>query len=132
MPSRRILLALALGAFVSACGGSGGGSSGPTAGTLNVTLATPNSDDGALLVTLRGAPVTAVHAASGLVLYSRLSTNGDTAFVVVAGNVAAGVVATVDVPDLSKKASYSGVVNQVAQRSTWAQRSTAGYSLALN
>lgn len=134
MPSRRILLALALGAFVSACGssGSGGGNTGPSAGTLYVTYSTPNTDDGALLVKVTGGAVTAVAIDTSLKGFSRVSANGDTTMIVVAGAVKSGVVAKLSVPDTRAVLAYSGTVLQVAQAATYAQRTVVGRSVVVS
>jgi hypothetical protein len=128
----RIVLALGAGLVVAGCSGGGGGGTGPTAGTLYVTYTTPNSDDGALLVKVIGPAVTSVAIDTSLKGYSRISTNGDTAMIVVAGTVHSGIVARLSVPDTRAFASYGASVLQVAQASTYAQRGLSGYSVAVS
>ena len=64
--------------------------------------------------------------------YSRISSNGDTAMIVVAGTVHGGVVARLSVPDTRAFASYAATVLQVAQAGTYAQRALSGYSVAVS
>ena len=132
MSRLRMLLALGAGLVLAGCGSSGGGGTGPVAGTLYVTFPTPHADDGAVLVKVTGAAVTAVTVDTALKGYSRISTNGDTAMIVVAGTVHSGIVARLSVPDTKAFASYSASVLQVAQASTYAQRALAGYSAAVS
>lgn len=126
------ILPLAALLFAAACGSSSGGSSGPTAGTLFITYATPNSDDGALLLKVTGAAVSSVTADTTLKAYSRISADGDTLMLVVAGAVHNGVVARISVPDTRAVANYVGTVLQVAQSGTFAQRNLTGYSVAVS
>lgn len=128
----RIILAIGAGAALAGCSGSGSGGTGPTAGTLYVTYSTPHTDDGALLVKVTGPAVTSVTIDTALKGYSRISTNGDTAMIVVAGTVHSGIVARLSVPDTKAFASYSASVLQVAQTSTYAQRALSGYSAAVS
>jgi hypothetical protein len=128
MRPTRLLAALALGALLAGCGGSS--ATGPTAGNLKVQLATPNSDDGAILFRIVGPGITSVQAGPGLTPFTRISTNQDTAVVILAGNVAAGQVATIAVPDISKVGQYSTSLTQVTGRTApYTQRSLGGYSM---
>ena len=127
------ILLLAIGGLAAGCGGSsGGGNTGPVAGTLFVTYTTPNADDGAVLVKVTGPAVNSVTIDTTLHGFSRISTNGDTAMIVVAGTVHSGVVARLAVPDTRAYATYSASVVQVAQSATYAVRALAGYSVAVS
>lgn len=123
MKRLRLAAALAAGLVLSACGGGGG--TGPTAGSLAVTFSTPNADDGAVLMTISGAEIDSVSFGS-YVGYSR-KVNADSVVVVVAGHVAAGTLLTFAVPNTGAVSSYHAHIVQVAQRSTYAQRSLSGY-----
>ncbi len=101
----------------------------PTGGTLNVTLASPNSDDGAVLFTLSGGPVDSVEAVGYSVYSARIGDNA--VRVVVTGALAAGPVARIRIPDHRQSSGYSAVVNQVAARTTYQQRDSSHYSLTV-
>lgn len=130
MTVRTLVLALLGGLAAAGCGGN----EGPTAGELEVRLATPNSDDRAVRFLL-GGERTAVTAPAGTnyrVFTAPLS--GDTVIVVVvapqAGHLAAGSLVRLSVPDTRQAASYRTTVQDVAATS-YAQRAVAGYSLTV-
>ena len=103
---------------------------GPTAGTLTVNLASPNSDDGAVLFTISGGPIDSV-ASSGHQIYSaRLDAN--TLRLIVTGDVASGTLATLYLADMRLASSYSVTLNQVAARASYAQHDPASYTLTLS
>jgi hypothetical protein len=101
----------------------------PTAGTLNVALTTPNSDDGAVLLTVTGGLVDSVESA-GFVVYSA-QVDPTTIRIIVIGNLAAGTIARIRIADDRQLSRYTAAINQVATRATYAQRDPAGYSLSL-
>jgi hypothetical protein len=107
---------------------------GPRAGQLAVRLATPRTGDRAVQFTVIGRQ-TAVSAPSGTAyqVFSTLSVDGDTSHVVVVApigsGVAAGPVALISVPDLSKIGSYVGKLVDVAD-AAYAVDDTAGVSLS--
>ena len=96
-------------------------------GVLDVILTTPNTDDGAILLTIDGA-VDSVQGAP-YVVFSTTSATG--ARVVVTGDVVAGVIARLFVPDVSTADQYVPQLVEVAQRSTYALRPTTSYQLKL-
>jgi hypothetical protein len=102
---------------------------GPTAGTLSVSLATPNSDDGAVLFTLSGGPVGSVEAIGYSVYSGRIDPN--TLRIIVTGNLVSGTIARIRIADNREASRYSATINQVAARSSYAQRNPASYSLSL-
>lgn len=123
-----ISLALLAGAALTL-----GSCSGPVAGDLTVSLVTPNSDDGAVLVKvtasdskeLTGASV----ACSGCQIFmERPSTTEIRA--VITGTVVAGPMLRVSVTDTKSPSSYTVQITQVASR-TYQPRSTSGYSLTV-
>jgi hypothetical protein len=129
MTRLRLAAAATCGLLLAACSSSNGGGTGPVAGSLSVTYSTPNADDGAVLLTLAGAEIDSVSFGS-YVGYTR-KVNADSVVVVVAGHLAAGTLVTFTVPDKNASASYHAHITQVAQRSTYAQRSLAGYSVSV-
>ncbi|HEY7027284.1 MAG TPA: hypothetical protein VH438_06740 [Gemmatimonadales bacterium] len=96
-------------------------------GVLDVILTTPNDDDGAILLTVDGA-VDSVQGAP-YVVFSSVSATGTR--VVVTGNVVAGVITRLYVPDISTADQYVPQLVEVAQRSTYALRSPTSYRLEL-
>lgn len=102
---------------------------GPTAGTLSVSLTTPNRDDGAVLFTLSGGPVDSVEAVGYSVYSARIDPN--TLRIIVTGDVVSGAIARIHIADNREASRYSASINQVAARSSYAQRDPATYSLSL-
>jgi hypothetical protein len=129
---RRQLLPLLLALLAGACGDGGPtGPAGPTPGVLKVALTTPNADDGALLLTISGGRVSTVDAAStGYQVYTA-QPDTVTTRVLVTGDLAAGEVVRIHVPDTRSVAAYHATIAQAASRTTFAQRALTGYSLAV-
>jgi hypothetical protein len=132
----RRILAMAAGlalAATLACGGDGNaptGPQGPTAGTLTVSLTTPNNDDGAILLTVSGPDMTQLASADAS-LYFRHAQAGTTITAVLVGDVAGGDLVTFHVPDVDAAGSYSATIQQVADRSNALRGSLTGYSLTV-
>jgi hypothetical protein len=132
MNTRGILttaVAIALAAGL-ACGRDDGtsGPDGPTPGFLTVTLTTPSTDDGALLLTVSGPDITQV-AATDASLYFRHIEAGSTMTAVLVGNVQGGTLLRFHVPDVAAAGSYSTTITQVADRGNARRASLAGYAL---
>lgn len=123
---------LALAATL-ACGVSDGTivPTGPTAGTLTVTLTTPNADDGAILLELSGPDMTQI-AAGNASLYFRHAQDGTTITAVLVGDVEGGPLITFHVPDVDAVSSYSATIQQVADRGNALRGSLTGYSLTVD
>src|SRR5213592_3434129 len=125
---RWLLVALALGGAGS-CSGDGG--TGPVAGVLTVSLATPNAGaDGAILFTVSGPQaLTSVTAGPGLRVFAQpLSTVTRLA---VTGTLTNGAVVTIGVADTRHVDQYTATVQAVAA-SDYQLRSPAGYSLTVS
>lgn len=128
---RRQLLPLVLLALASACGDGGPTEpAGPVPGVLKIALATPNADDGALLFTVSGGRVSTVDAATGYQIYTA-QPDTMTTRILVTGDIAAGEVVRIHVPDTRSAAAYHATIAQAASRMTFAQRALAGYALAV-
>lgn len=124
----RVLLRLGLIAGVSISCGDGTGTVLPDPGPVNVVLTTPNSSDGALLLDITGAAVTAVQAQG----YELATTPPGTGVrVLVRGNLVSGPIATLVVPDRHKLGSYTAAVLQVVARSSYQQLPLQGYVVRL-
>jgi hypothetical protein len=104
-------------------------STGPTAAALNVSLSTPNTDDGAVLMTISGGPVDSVEAVGYTVYTARQGP--ETLRLIVTGDLGSGPLARIHVPDSRLTSRYSARVSQVASRATYAQRDPAPYSVSL-
>jgi hypothetical protein len=104
--------------------------SGPTAGTLAVNLASPNNDDGAVLLTVSGGPIDSVASPGHQIYSARLDSS--TLRLIVTGNVASGTIATIYLADMRLASNYSATVNQVAARESYAQHDAASYTLTLS
>jgi hypothetical protein len=129
---RRQLLPLALLSLAAACGDGGPtGPAGPVPGVLKIALTTPNADDGALLFTVSGGRVSTVDAAAaGYQIYTA-RPDTLTMRILVTGDIAAGEVVRIHVPDTRSAAAYHATIAQAASRATFAQRALAGYALAV-
>lgn len=117
---------LMLAGLVISCG------SGPTddgsPGDLIAALSTTNATDGALLIRITG-PVSQVAAVGG----HRLSaaTAAGTTRVVITGDIAAGDLLRITVPDTRDISSYSVVVEQAAERESYTLFDVSGYSITV-
>ena len=121
--------ALVLAAILTAACGSS--DSGPVAGTLQVSLASPNTDDGALMLQVTG-DIDSVTAPAGLTLYQS-APSATVVRAIVTGTLASGGnVLTLHVPDVGKASSYSAQVLQATASGTYAQRAVDGYSLQVH
>lgn len=102
---------------------------GPTAGTLDLQLSTPYADDGAVLLTVSGGPVDSVEAAGSRVYLSR--PDEATLLLIVAGDLHAGTIGRLHIPDTRQAPGYTVVVSQVAARSSYTQRDPSQYTIQL-
>ena len=102
---------------------------GVQSGTLTVTLANSGSNDGAIVAVVSGGLVTHVAVPSGY----EVTTNTDAAgtHMLITGNVAAGALATLTIPDIARKSAYSVTIEQAADRTTFALLDAAGYRATL-
>ena len=124
-----LLVALALAGGAGSCSSDGG--TGPVAGVLTVSLATPNAGaDGAMLFNVSGPqPLTSVTAGPGLRVFSQsLSTLTRLA---VTGTLTNGSVVTIGVADTRNAARYAASVQAVAAPD-FRLRPLAGYSLTVS
>ena len=103
-------------------------STGPTAGILNLTLASPHADDGGIMLSVYGGPVDSVEAV-GYAIHSARAA--DSVKMIVIGNFGSGVIARIHIPDSRQASRYTAQVKQVAARRTYAQRDPAGYTVSL-
>lgn len=130
MTTRTLVLALLGGLAAAGCSGN----EGPTAGELEVRLATPNTDDRAVLIRVIGARTSFAAPAGTNYRVFAPPASGDTSRVLViapqSGHLAAGPLLRVSVPDTRKADTYLATVQDVATTS-YAQRSVSGYLLTV-
>ena len=115
------------------CGKDGGptGPSGPV--TATVSLATPRTDDGALLLELTGRGLTAagVRAArDDYFVQARPAVSGGGVTVLVVGDLVSGPLLRVDAPDAQAADGYAVAVKEAASR-TNALVSSSGRSFTI-
>ena len=108
--------ALVMALLLAGCRGDSG--LGPTPGILVISLTRPGTTDGAVVLTLSGGPVTAVHAPAGYQITS--NSDGAGTHVLLVGDLRTGTVATVEIPDIAQALAYVAAVEQVADRTTFA------------
>jgi hypothetical protein len=126
--ARGLIVALAL-AGASGCGDGGGG---PVAGTLTISLTTPNAGaDGAILLSVTGPQaLTSMTAGTGLRAFSQ--TLSTTTRVAVTGTLASDALITVGVADVRKVAQYTATIQAVAASADFTLRPLTGYALTVS
>jgi len=110
-------------------GCAGDATAPPTPGTLTIRLATPNQNDGAVVVVVSGGPVNTVHAAGAFEVARQ--TDGAGTHVLVVGDLTEGPLVTIDIPDRSRANAYLATLEQVADRTTFALLDPASYHLTI-
>ena len=102
----------------------------PTAGTLTLALTGAGNADGAMVLLVSGGPVTSVSAPTGY----QVATNadGEGTHVLVLGNLSAGTLATVSVPDVSRASSYVVTVVQVSDRNSFGLLDPVTYHVSMH
>ena len=119
-------------AVTMSCGGDGDEiTSTPSMdpGFVNVSLSTPNSNDGAIMFTLAGGVIDSLTPAGGTLFSASTGTNQFRA--IVAGTITDGTVLRFWMPDRRNIASYTATLEQAAARSTYEQQGLSGYSLSI-
>ena len=100
-------------------------------GSAIVALVTPNSDDGAVAVTLHGPGISNLAtASSGYLFYSRLASD-TVARVIVLGNVSAGPIFTFKIAGGAGVSAYTVSIDEVANRADAVRSSLTNYSLTI-
>ena len=117
-----------------ACAGDTPGPTGPVdpvPGTLELVFGTSFSDDGAAYVRLAGPEISNVTSGTpGLVLFTDERSGSVDIFV--AGNLTDGaVMVRFRVPDVANLGQYTGLVQEVAAKGTYAQRDRNSYSVSI-
>ena len=95
---------------------------------LNVSISSPQHDDGALMLSVYGGPVDSVESV-GFPIYS--IRTADSVKFIVTGSLGSGSVARIHIPDGRQASRYGARINQVAARSSYAPRDPSTYSITL-
>jgi hypothetical protein len=125
-----VAMALVLGLMAGVACSDDETPAGPTAGTLSVTLTTPNADDGGILFRVIGPDIVSV-TVTVPEYYTHVGQNADTLTVVVVGNVETGLLVGFDVTDVGAVASYSATITEMADRSNELRSDFTGYDLTV-
>lgn len=129
------LAAAGLAVLVVTCGGDAdnGGTAPPVdmrnPGFVTLTLSTPNSNDGALLLTLSGGVVDSLTASVGDLFFAPIGSTS--VRIMVAGTITDGAIGRFWVPDRRNISQYLALVEQAAVRGTYQQQDITGYSLSI-
>ena len=128
--NRWIGLGLSLGLLVTALSCGGDNAVAPRApGTLTVSLTTPNTDDGAVLVALFGPGFTNIRPASASYRVYSLTASPTEIRILVVGDLSTGALLSLDVDDLARIAEYHGTVLQAASRDDIVHTVSTDYDL---
>jgi len=110
-----------------------GSCSGPTAGDLTVSLVTPNSDDGAVLIRVTASEskeVTGASVACGGCQLFLEKPSATELRAVITGSLVAGPLVHMSVSDTKSPSAYTVQIQQEASR-TYQVRPTSGYSVTV-
>ena len=102
-----------------------------TAGALTVSLATPNTDDGALLLEVKGPSIRGVTTKSAALQVYADTMSTTTVRTVVAGNLSSGGLFTFQVPDVNAAGSYTVTIVDIADRQNRLRSGANGYVLTI-
>ena len=123
-----IIAVLAAGTTLAvACGDDGP----PVPGTVTVSLATPNTDDGAVAVSMSGPGITSLTPASGTYLIYWRLVGAEQLDALVFGNVTGGPLFSLAVADGRNPGRYSGSVTEVARRNDELRPNVTGYAVTV-
>ena len=104
-------------------------STGPAAGSLEMTFSAQQANEGAVLVVVWGGPVDSVESLGYPIYSARLG--GDTLKLIVTGQLSSGPLARLHIPDSRQASTYNVRVAQVATRGTFVLKDLAGYAVSL-
>ena len=99
--------------------------------SLVVSLTTPQSDDGAILVTVRGPALATIQSASPDYLVFSNAVSANEARVIVVGDLERGSVFTVALGGSARLSDYSASIGQVATRADVLRADVAGYRMTI-
>lgn len=108
--------------------GCGDDVAGPVPGAIVVSLATPNTDDAAMVLEITG-PDTGTITATDPATYLHVVGSGSSRTVVLVGDLQAGELLRFTVPDVDAADRYAAAVRQVADTSNALRTSLSAYAL---
>lgn len=128
--NRWIGLGLSLGLLATALGCGGDNAVAPrVAGNMTVSLTTPNTDDGAVLVALFGPGFTNIQPASASYRVYSLTASPTEVRILVVGDLSTGALLSLDIGDAARIAEYHGTVIQAASRDDIVHTVSTDYDL---
>ena len=128
--NRWIGLGLSLGLLVTALSCGGDNAVAPRApGSMTVSLTTPNTDDGAVLVALFGPGFTNIRPASASYRVYSLTASPTEIRILVVGDLSTGALLSLDIDDPARIAEYHGTVIQAASRDDIVHTVSTDYDL---
>ena len=101
----------------------------PDPGFVNVSLTSPNSNDGALLIQLSGGEIDSLIGATASMFAAETGSN--TFRIFVAGTIPDGPVLRFWVPDRRDLSPYTATLEQAATRGTYVQQDISSYALSV-
>ena len=104
----------------------------PPPGSAVVSLTTPNSNDGALVLTLKGPGLTTMQASSSSNLFYSRAVSDSEARVILVGDLSAGPMFTFKVADGKQLSAYTATIGEVATRDDALRTSVTGYTLLIS
>lgn len=120
-------------AALTGCGGGGAGTGLPAtvAGEVTLVLSGSGTTDGALLLRISGGPVEAITPIGDFTTDGTPLAGGAQFRAVVTGSVVNGDIARIRVPDVNAAGAYTVVIEQVADRNTFALLDPAGRAVTV-
>jgi len=104
------------------------GDAGPQSGMVVVSLITPNTDDGAIRLTVNGPQVNTPQSATGAYVVFSRQVSQQVVDVIVVGDLVTGALIDIPVADMNRADEYRVSVAQVADRSDTLRTSLTGYA----
>lgn len=101
----------------------------PRAGSVTVSLTTPNADDGVVLLALFGPGFTNLKPASASYRVYSLAASPTEIRILVVGDLSTGALLSLDIDDPARIAEYHGTVIQAASRDDIAHTVSTDYDL---
>lgn len=103
---------------------------GTVPGTLTIHLESAGTNDGAMVLVVSGGPVQSVEAVGSYEVTSNTDEAG--VHVMVVGNLVAGALVRLRVPDVSRASDYIAVIGQVADRTNFGLVDATGYRVTID
>lgn len=103
----------------------------PVPGEALVVFDSPNADEGAVLLTVKGPSVPVLRSGSdGYAVFTKTLSDGSARAIIV-GHLADGVLVTAGVDDLERLDEYEVTLDQVSSRDSELRTDLTGFSLTL-